>query len=147
MITAEDLNYAKNLKVLRQAARWKQMYAAEKIGLSSQQEYSKLESGKMHFTDAILRRICVAFRVTLEHFKIPMKGKYKFDWRDYIKEGKVTDLIELVNNKGLVAMLLGSEIRAMELELELIDRQLKELTPPKFEDVPEDKEYNIWVMM
>jgi transcriptional regulator with XRE-family HTH domain len=147
MITAEDLNYAKNLKVLRQAARWKQMYAAEKIGLSSQQEYSKLESGKMPFTEELLRRICIAFRVTRDHFKIHTKSKYKYDWRDFISEGKITDLVELVNNKGLVTMLLGTERRAMELELELIERQLKELMPPKFEDVPEDKEYNIWVMM
>ncbi|MBL7901696.1 MAG: helix-turn-helix transcriptional regulator [Bacteroidia bacterium] len=147
MITAEDLNYAENLKVLRRASGWKQALAAEKIGLSSQQEYSKLESGKMPFSEELLKKICIAFRVTRDHFKIDMKGKYKFDWRDYIKEGKVSDLIELVNNKGLVTMMLSTEIRAMELELELIDRQIKDLMLPKFEDVPEDKEYNIWVMM
>lgn len=132
------MNYAEYLKELRRASGWKQALAAEKIGLSSQQEYSKLESGKMPFSEELLKRICIAFQVTREHFNIDMKGKYKFDWRDYIKEGKVTDLIELVNNKGLVTMMLSAEIRAMELELELIERKIKDLMP-KFEDVPEDK--------
>jgi transcriptional regulator with XRE-family HTH domain len=129
MITTNDLNYAKHLKILRQAARWKQMVAAEKLGLSSQQEYSKLEGGKLPFTDELLNKICEAFQVAPDHFKATSREGYKVDWRDYISEKKVTDFIELINNKGLVALLLDCERRAMRLELELIELKLKVLMP------------------
>jgi transcriptional regulator with XRE-family HTH domain len=146
MITAEDLNYAKKLKVLRKAAQWKQMVAAEEIGISSQQEYSKLESGKLPFTDDLLKRICKAFQVTPDHFKEGMIVDYKVDLRDYINEKKITDLVELINNRGLVALWLDSERRAMRLELELIELKLKALLP-KHKDIPDDTDYNIWVLM
>ncbi len=143
MITADDLLYAKNLKILRKSAGWKQLMAADKVGLSSQQEYSKLESGKMHFTEEMLQKIREVFRLNDSHFKSLVNQKYKFDWRDYIKEGKVNDFIELMNNRGLIAILLGSEKRAIELELELIERRLKELMPPNYDDTNEDKSLEI----
>lgn len=140
MISSEDLNCAKKLKVLRKAMQCKQLYAAEKIGLSSQQEYSKLESGKMPFTDELLQRICDAFQVPVDHFRMNVNHQYKTDWREFIKEGKVTDLVELVSNRGLVLMLLSSEIKAMELELKLIERELNERKPPSIDNLIENNE-------
>lgn len=38
------------------------------VGLNSQQEYSKLENGKLFFTDDIIQNICESFNISLEEF-------------------------------------------------------------------------------
>ncbi|MBS1651128.1 MAG: helix-turn-helix transcriptional regulator, partial [Bacteroidetes bacterium] len=47
---------------------YKQEQVSEILGLSSQQEYSKLENGKINFTDDIIFRICKAFSISPEEF-------------------------------------------------------------------------------
>ncbi len=71
MIEPTDIIYAQKLRGLRLGRNLKQTVLCTKIGISSQQEYSKLENGKMHFTDEILEKISQAFEMTVEEFMMP----------------------------------------------------------------------------
>ena len=59
-----NINYAKKLRFLRTTVGVKQATMANKLNIS-QQAYSVLENGKTHFTDKLIRSICVIFS-TLE---------------------------------------------------------------------------------
>ena len=68
MISPTDIKYAQRLKGLRLVNDMKQEQAYEMIGLSSQQEYSKLENGKLNFSDEIINKICATFNITPDEF-------------------------------------------------------------------------------
>jgi transcriptional regulator with XRE-family HTH domain len=43
----------------------------ERLGLNSQQEYSKLENGKMNFTDDLISKISKSFNISPNEFTNP----------------------------------------------------------------------------
>lgn len=68
MINPTDIKYAQRLRGLRLINNIKQESIYKMIGLSSQQEYSKLENGKLNFTDDIILKISETFNVSPEEF-------------------------------------------------------------------------------
>ncbi|HQQ95526.1 MAG TPA: helix-turn-helix transcriptional regulator [Bacteroidia bacterium] len=149
MITPEDLVYAGKLKKLRRTSRWKQLLAAEKTGMSSQQEYSKLESGKIHFSDAIIKRVCAAYNVNVEDFK-SLREVNKDDYAKFkkaIEEKRVKDIEAEISRIGLITLLLAAEKKYLISEIDATNFKLKQLLLPKFEDVDETKEHKIYVMI
>jgi len=69
MITIRDLMYASKLKALREKTNAKQFYAASIIGIHCQQHYSDYESGKKHFSEEVIKKICEGFKVPIHEFK------------------------------------------------------------------------------
>jgi transcriptional regulator with XRE-family HTH domain len=68
MITVNDPKYAQRLRGLRLNKGLKQELVAKTIGISSQQEYSKLENGKIHFSDELIVKVCTAFNISPDEF-------------------------------------------------------------------------------
>ncbi len=68
MITETDLKLAERLRGIRLSKDIKQEFAFTMIGLTSQQEYSKLENGKIHFDDDLIKKVCKGFNISPEDF-------------------------------------------------------------------------------
>ena len=145
MISGDDLHYAANLKILRNKAGWKQALAAEMIGLSSQQEYSKLEKGQRPFTEDIVQRICKAFKISEAEFKRGRSPKQPLDLMEIINAIRPEDVQQAITTRSLCAMILETRIQFIKSELRIVQMELQQLMPPRFEDVPEDKEYQIYI--
>ena len=150
MITSEDLNYAKRLRELRRNKGWKQLLAAEKIGLNSQQEYSKLENGKMHYTDEIIKTICQVFKIHISDFKTTTMEEQQKEYKKFQKAIRTKSFDELeasISKRALLTLLVNAERNNLISELESVELKIQALTPPKYDDVPQDKEYKIYVLM
>ena len=61
LLTQKDIYFAKQLKYYRIKSDYKQSLMAELLGINSQQQYSRLEKGQVHFTDEMIVKICEAF--------------------------------------------------------------------------------------
>lgn len=70
METSINIFYAKKLRYLRRKYEKKQQDVAEILNLS-QQAYSKLETGKIKFTNATIDRISKFFNITPIEFEKP----------------------------------------------------------------------------
>lgn len=71
MITENDIKYAQRLRALRVGNGIKQELMFERLGLNSRQEYSKLENGKMNFTDDLISKISKSFNISPNEFTNP----------------------------------------------------------------------------
>ncbi len=71
MITENDIKYAQRLRGLRLNQGYKQETLSEILGLQNQQEYSKLENGKINFTDELISKISNAFKISPNEFVNP----------------------------------------------------------------------------
>lgn len=143
MTTAEDLNYAKNLRSLREKKGWKQALAAEKIGLSSQQEYSKLEKGSRTFTKEIIHRVCLAFRISPTEFFRGSQPKLPLEIEELVLASKQEAIRNSISMQGLYALLLETRIKQIKAEMEANALKLEKLMPPKYDVPPGD--YKIYI--
>lgn len=143
MISGDDLNYAKNLRALRQQCGMKQAVAAELIGLSSQQEYSKLEKGQRCFTDEIIQRVCKTFRVSPSEFRRVRFPKLPFEIENLILNEKVEALQNAINIHSLCTLYLETRRQYILAELKANALMLEKLMPPKYDVPPGD--YKIYI--
>ncbi len=68
MLKPVDEIYAQKLRSLRLQKDYLQKNLAKLLGLESQQDYSKLERGEKHFTEKIIEKICIVFKIELNDF-------------------------------------------------------------------------------
>ena len=78
MIAPTDILYAQKLRSLRMGKAFKQSIVYKSMGFNSQQEYSKLENGKIHFTDAIIDKVSQPFNISPEDFTKPQELVHKY---------------------------------------------------------------------
>lgn len=143
MISAEDLNYAKNLRSLREKSGWKQALAAELIGLTSQQEYSKLEKGKRCFTNEIIYRVCKTFKISPSEFRRLSRPRLPREIEDIIFSDKQVEIQNNITAQGLCTLLLETRIKCIKAELEANALKIEKLMPPKYDVPPGD--YKIYI--
>ncbi len=118
MITIRDLMYASKLKALRAQKNVKQLAAADIIGVDCQQHYSDYESGKKHFREDMINRICEGFNVSVAEFK-------RVDYELLNEMIHLADLsselqtyVKRISNKEHYLFLLECEKRLVEIKLE-----------------------------
>jgi transcriptional regulator with XRE-family HTH domain len=116
MITELDIVYAQRLRGLRLTNGIKQETAFSMLGLNTQQEYSKLENGKINFTDDLIERISLAFKVSPEDFINPSQGGNVLN--------SPNSLNHIINDNEFVTKLINSKEETIEVQKELIN-QLK----------------------
>jgi transcriptional regulator with XRE-family HTH domain len=123
MVNATDIKYAQRLRGLRLINNIKQEQAFELIGLSSQQEYSKLENGKLNFTDELINCISDTFKITSEEF---------------VNSSQLTSILNspnsfnhsqnnTINDKDVIEQLIKSKdetITALKKQVELLEHVL-----------------------
>jgi len=130
MITIRDLMYAAKLRTLRGQKNVKQLYAAGLMGIECQQHYSDFESGKKHFTEDMIKKICEGFKIPISEFK-----KVNYEMLDeMIHRAELTTELQIyfkkVSNKEHYLYLLECEKRLLEIKLENA-RKKKELLEVK----------------
>lgn len=107
-----DLIYAEKLRRLRAERHDKQEAIAMDLGIS-QRDYSDLENGRVHFTEDMIRKICLTFRVTPASF------------RKIENSPALSSFITALSEQGLVDD--GREKVAKDLEILMYKKTIKEL--------------------
>ncbi len=107
-----DIIYAEKLRRLRAARNDKQEAVAIELGIS-QRDYSDLENGRIHFTDDMIRKICIAFRVSPAGF------------RKVENSPTLNAFISVLSEYGIVDD--GKEKVAKDLEILMYKKTIKEL--------------------
>ena len=140
MVTIRDLMYASKLKTLREQKNIKQFYAASIIGVECQQHYSDYESGKKHFSEEIIRKICDGFKIQITEFK-----KISFDILDQLiqradMDNELQTFVKKHSKKEQQLYLLECEKRLIEMRLEnarknkeILELQINRYWAPKGE--------------
>ncbi len=121
MITPTDIKYAQKLRSLRIGLQVKQEEAAKLIGISSQQEYSKLENGKIHFEDELLSKISSAFNISVDDFINPNSNTT-------INSFNHSPYNSIINDKDFVFELLKTKDENIALLRELLKMKEELLT-------------------
>ena len=106
-----NIYLGENLKNLREKNNMKQLETAILFGIA-QQNYSKLECGKINFTDKILNNVCSIFNTTPNDF---------LNYRNIVSELKVVESEK--TDKDLIAQLKWrikmQSLRIADLEIEV----------------------------
>lgn len=107
-----DLVYAEKLRRLRAAKNDKQEAVAMELGIT-QRDYSDLENGRSHFTDGLIAKICLTFKVQEAAF------------RRVELTPALSSFLEVLTEYGLVDA--GRERVAKDLEILIYKKTIKEL--------------------
>lgn len=136
--------YAKKLRSLRLQNDYQQKALAELIGLKSQQDYSKLENGKKHFTEKIISKICEVFNVDVEVFK-NTNAELKEPLAVKMNRETETKLIKALEDEitSTKIMALYRTKNHLEQELKIINELIAEKLSKKymFHDTEKGKVY------
>ena len=120
--TRLDVQLGKELKRLRKLHGYCQKKLFENLQLNSQQQLSNLESGKKHFTDELILRICQLFLISVPQFLNEARKHASLSETTSTAEFKAIDEVtELEIRAGLYKKM------AIESKLEAIDLKLKQL--------------------
>lgn len=98
-----DIIYAEKLRRLRTEKNDKQEATAMDLGIS-QRDYSDLENGRSHFTEEMIKKICLAFKLSPAAFRKIEKGP------------ALTDFLKTLAEQGIV----GEEKETGEIDLEIL---------------------------
>lgn len=118
--------YGKKLRKLRLEMDYPQKLMAEKLGLKTQQIYSKLERGEKHFSDQIVYSVCHLFNMTYSEFtgEIAPVSQRK-DELEYMKT--ILQLKkEIIDYQNIIKTLYHKLL--LEKEIELIKVQLNSIS-------------------
>ena len=124
MISPTDIKYAQRLRGLRLANDIKQEQAYEMIGLNSQQEYSKLENGKLNFSDEVINKICAAFNISPDEFVNSSQLTSILNSPNSINHSQNN----IINDSDFVSQLIKSKddiIIVLKKQVELLETMLK----------------------
>lgn len=121
----DDKNHGKKLRKLRLEMDYPQKLMAEKLGLKTQQIYSKLERGEKHFSDNIIYSICHLFNMTYSEFTGEMapvsKERTELEYMKKIIELKK----EVIDYQKIIRILYHKLL--LEKEIELIKIQINQV--------------------
>ncbi|MCA0430435.1 MAG: helix-turn-helix domain-containing protein [Bacteroidetes bacterium] len=125
MITENDIKYAQRLRGLRLNQGYKQETLSEILGLQNQQEYSKLENGKLNFTDELISKISKAFKISPSEFVNPTL------YNNFNNSPQSNTQNSFNNNEGFVNQLLKAKDETIITQKELIEHLKKEINDLK----------------
>jgi transcriptional regulator with XRE-family HTH domain len=134
-VTELDKHCATELKLLRKSHNIKQLIMVEYLNLDTQQQYSDLENGKKHFTDALILKICSLFHISILEF---VNDQTKTDNLSVILNPDDYTIIETIKDSDIKLMLykklfLESKIENIETKLRLLYKEFdpKTMIPTK----------------
>jgi len=126
MIEPDDIPFAKKLRELRIRSNKIQFQVALELGLRAQRVLSEYESGKRHFTEEFIEKICNYFKIPLGSFP---KSKAGANIRPYVwsrsTERKVAEPLAQ-NDEEIKLLLLRKENVELKLEKLKLEAQLKD---------------------
>ncbi len=122
MITENDIKYAERLRGLRLNKGLKQETAFSLLGLNNQQEYSKLENGKINFTDELIANISKTFNITPTEFINPAQHTSILNSPHSLNHSQNN----VINDSDFVGQLIKSKDETIATLKELVE-QLKSI--------------------
>jgi len=111
-----DIFHGKQLRTLRKSKKLKQFALIEALSLESQQQLSDLENGKRHFSDQLIKKICLFFKVSTNYFSfVEKKFDYPYvhltkEYASFLESDKLEDQLQIYKRLFLMSALENIEL-------------------------------------